>query len=845
MRRAAIALLLCSSVASAAPPFHLWIEAERFRGVEGQFIYWSGTAKPTGKFAISGPGVTAEWSQGGESEWNSMGVPAEEKSARAWREVRVPHAGRWRVWVRAVDHRDKTEPLTVSVEQGSKTTLKGTIGLSPSVPRNDEYQLYWGFSFGWSSVDGTLAEGPAKIVLAADREGQGWRQIDAVVLTDDFDWQPVGREKPRFAYQDVLAKPPASGVRGDGARFAVGSSWKRPPLAGEDFTMWTNVAAPPATMKSPTPYDLYFETGLQPQFKKPLAGQRDVPLMNWPKLRPVFHLTTDLSPGTPAREFLDRTRIPFAILTNYAVPKFTDQSGPANYRALHDELKDRFLGFIYGESIGTAGVGIEDKALAPDRTSHLDAFARALVAHQADAFQKMFHTAIDPDFFANGIACLSSDLGNSFVHLFHSLGQRLGGYEEDSTVVHVPLKLMFQRGAARQYGQGFIDYASGNFGDACNYFTPYPPVACGSGFWFHSKYSITDGVTIGWYRKLYYLNYLGGASAIYWEQGLGNQYLQPGPGQHPVGLSPFGRTTKDFMEFVDRVPDRGEPFTPVAVLLGRAHGYSHVSFRARPFEVFDDGPADLELRELFNVLYFPSPILEGQPQAPDLQSLPPGVFGNLFDALVDRPERQAALYDYPIVWLAGDVKLGAPFKKTVEEHLRRGGTWVLTSDKLGELPAELTNVRGAKVLLADDDGKPLVVRNAVGAGAVITILVPHGIGPDERAHPAVAWVANALFRDLSPVQVRRADGTPLQGEVLWQLNRTKRGWLVLLINNHGVDKTQTGLPRVDRRASVEVQLQSELAHARELTASEPLTVEQGRLRVTIPPGDLKVIELTK
>jgi hypothetical protein len=258
---------------------------------------------------------------------------------------------------------------------------------------------------------------------------------------------------------------------------------------------------------------------------------------------------------------------------------------------------------------------------------------------------------------------------------------------------------------------------------------------------------------------------------------------------------------------------------------------------ARSFERFDETVNDLELRELFNVLYFPFPILEGLPQAPDVQSVPPGVFGNIFDALVDRPERQAALFDYPIVWLAGDVKLGAPFRKTIEEHLKRGGTWVLTSDKLGELPAELSNVRGAKVVLAGDDGKPLVVRNQVGAGAVITILVEHGLGADERAHPAMAWLANSLLRGATPVSV--------SGNVLWQLNRTKHGWLVMLMNNAGVDKTQNGIARVDRRAVAEVTLESALPlkSARELTAPAPLAIDHGRLRITIPAGDLKVVEL--
>ena len=76
--------------------------------------------------------------------------------------------------------------------------------------------------------------------------------------------------------------------------------------------------------------------------------------------------------------------------------------------------------------------------------------------------------------------------------------------------------------------------------------------------WYHSKYAVTDGVTAGWYRKMYYLNYLSGAGAVFWEQGLENQWLLPGPGKHRVQLSPFGRGTEDFQAFTSRVPDRGE-----------------------------------------------------------------------------------------------------------------------------------------------------------------------------------------------------------------------------------------------------------------------------------------------
>ena len=62
--------------------------------------------------------------------------------------------------------------------------------------------------------------------------------------------------------------------------------------------------------------------------------------------------------------------------------------------------------------------------------------------------------------------------------------------------------------------------------------------------------------------------------------------MMPGPGSHPVGLSPFGRATVDFLAFVDRLPDRGEPYTPIAVLLSYGHGYDRNSNECKMLEVY-------------------------------------------------------------------------------------------------------------------------------------------------------------------------------------------------------------------------------------------------------------------
>src|ERR1700716_1652422 len=102
-RVSALALLFATVPAIAAPPpVYLWHEPEWFDGVSGSFAYWTGTAKPTGAWGIAGPGISAEWTQGGESEWNSIGAAAEETRANCQRAIIVPRAGIYKVWVRYV-----------------------------------------------------------------------------------------------------------------------------------------------------------------------------------------------------------------------------------------------------------------------------------------------------------------------------------------------------------------------------------------------------------------------------------------------------------------------------------------------------------------------------------------------------------------------------------------------------------------------------------------------------------------------------------------------------------------------------------------------------------------------
>ena len=162
-----------------------------------------------------------------------------------------------------------------------------------------------------------------------------------------------------------------------------------------------------------------------------------------------------------------------------------------------------------------------------------------------------------------------------------------------------------------------------------------------------------------------------------------------------------------------------------------------------------------------------------------------------------------------------------------------------------------TVLNGAEMIASDGALMPMITRNKMGAGAVILTLVPHMIGLDERAHPALPWLMNGLTEKLLPVQVRTPNGDRLTGEIMYQVNKNKAGWVVTLVNNKGVDKTQSGIARVDRSQYVDVVLHTALPvkSAKEYTQPRVLPINTSNpmgtsiVNVRVDPGGIQVVGL--
>jgi hypothetical protein len=167
------------------------------------------------------------------------------------------------------------------------------------------------------------------------------------------------------------------------------------------------------------------------------------------------------------------------------------------------------------------------------------------------------------------------------------------------------------------------------------------------------------------------------------------------------------------------------------------------------------------------------------------------------------------------------------------------------------VPFEVATIerKGADVLAWAGKKVPLITRHAVGKGAVIVTLAPRMLGQDERAHPAWPWLMNGLTDRLIPIEVVASAGARLRGELMYQVNRTKDGYLVLLVNNRGVDKTQNGVARVDRRKFVDAIIRTRLKikSVREQTGPKELKAVSGKewteVRIRVHPGDVQVVSL--
>lgn len=889
--------LFASTAYSQTKSEYLWYEAENMRGFTtgklGEPLlnpsYLNLTREKAPGWGMNGPGVSAEWTQGGESEWSSAAASADETRATLYQDLEIPRAGPYVLWIRYADWAKRSETFTITIAQDGAEVFRQEFGAKDVIDPHDEVSMYWGWAFAWDNGNATLKKGSARVSVQIEKAAEARRHVDCFVLTNDAAFKPSGRQKPDFAAMRYLRdwsttrKPILSFLKSNPPS-RVPESWLPPKVAGRDFLMPWNIAKEfwPLYDKPAAERPLYpFNAEPIDQFVATYKGAREVPLFQSKLVVPVVYINNVpeyLKEGSAFLRFIRETKLPFAILINYGSAQMNEADAQAAWQLLNGELKDQFLGWVSGESVGyvweSAPAELKVSASMSRRElleAHRQFYSNAISRKWRDTFK----TETGPMW--DKLIPAQSTSSTSFAHALTQWGVNLVGMETAAVMPMTGLRIAFTRGAARQFGGAFLYYHAPNFGDTATTFTKVQNFA-GPDFFFHSRYGPSMGPSLSWYRKSYYLYYMAGASAIYLEQG-GDQFFKPGPGEHPFQLNPLGRITDEFVRFAEKHPDRGVPYTPIAFLLDPAHGFEMTDYPHWPFEVSQIDRGDRALRELFGVAYYPGLVVEGEPAIADRQPFVSGVFGDIFDVLTaadvqgSRSKIESLLPTYRAVVVGGRIEWSAEWIQRLTNYVRNGGTVVINAAQTKNVPEQFSGVRltnvtaeassglcllnaseeqdlsgqifryekvepkNAGVFMRAHNGDPLVTLNKIGSGSVFFLAVPDLLGVDERMTPVAAHMLAHIFKDASPLKVT--------GDVEYLINRTANGWVVTLLNNNGVFKTQQGMAQVDRNAYVSVTIGPDIVSANEWISEAALKVDAGSVSVRIAPGGVAVVEVKR
>jgi len=698
-------------------------------------------------WGMNGPGVSAEWSQGGESEWNSAAASADETKATLYQDLEIPRTGEYNFWIRYADWANKTENFTVRITQDGVAVLTSEFGAADLVDPHDEVSLYWQWAFAWDHARTTLKKGRARVSIEIQKPAEARRHVDCFLLTNDLDYKPSGRLKPDFPAMRHLRQwfetPRAMGsLIATAASKNVPAKWLRPQVVGRDFVMPWNISTSfwslydkPADQRPLYPFNAEPLEAFVEKYK----GAREVPIFQSKLVVPVIYINNlpeYFKEGSAFLRYLRETKSAFAILINYGSASMSPADAQAVWKLLTGEFKDQFLGWISGESVGYVWDSAQTELKidpSMDRRQLLEAHRVFYTNALARKWEALFQTQTGPMW--DKLLPAQSTSSTSFAHALGEWGVKLLGMETAAVQPMTAMRIAFTRGAARQFGGGFFYYGAPNFGDTATTFTNSQSFA-GPDYFYHTRYGSAMGPSLSWYRKSYYLYYMSGASAIYLEQGF-DQFFKPGPGQHPFQLNPLGRITDEFMRFAEKHPNRGTPFTPIAFLLDPAHGFDMTDYPHWPFEVSQISRGDRALRELFGVAYYPGLVLEGEPAMADRQPFVSAPFGDIFDVIVasdnqasanstgpisPRPSVSASprppisasprpvaspLDSYSLVVVGGEIKLTPEWIQKLSTYVRTGGTVVVNAAQRMGISEEFIGVHPTNAMVESDSPRCL------------------------------------------------------------------------------------------------------------------------------------------
>ena len=198
------------------------------------------------------------------------------------------------------------------------------------------------------------------------------------------------------------------------------------------------------------------------QFVAKYKGTEDVPLFQSKLVCPVIHINNlpeYLKEGSAFLRYLRETKSPFAILINYGGAKFSEADGKAAFQLLTGELKDQFLGFISGESVGYVWEHAPEElkiSSSQSRSQLLEAHRQFYTNAIARKWRETFQTETGAMW--DKLIPAQSTSSISFAHALTQWGVKLIGMETAAVMPMTGMRIAFTEALRGNPGGDFLYY---------------------------------------------------------------------------------------------------------------------------------------------------------------------------------------------------------------------------------------------------------------------------------------------------------------------------------------------------------------------------------------------------
>lgn len=381
------------------------------------------------------------------------------------------------------------------------------------------------------------------------------------------------------------------------------------------------------------------------------------------------------------------------------------------------------------------------------------------------------------------------------------------GLEVGENIRFTQSKFAFARGASRQWNIPWTVQVSPWFGPSVTTRGP-----------LKKEGSITSGLDAGHslslYRRMWLHAWFAGAAMVTPENSISIFFKD---NKSPWPLTEHGKTAKHIHTFMQN-HDRGNPYTPLLVVLDHLAGYA--PFHERTWGVLERTEGDWEIFDLLErQLYFSDKRFQYPDKAsnPENDYLSPTPFGEMADVMLNTVTG-ATMGRYDCILLAGEMRISRFFLLELEKAAKAGSRILIHS-------------RHAKTIGKEGMNKLL-------AAGKVEVLSPW-THPETHRTALISDEALAeISQDLLPFEL---SGDRAQ----YQINRNAKGWVIELINNDGVFKTGDRPAKVYEDAAINVRIKPKFPYSSVnewMTQNKMSPTETGWFDLTIPAGETRFVE---